>query len=82
MVLMTMLGGAGSMWGPIIGAMILIPLDRYLGVWLGGSGILGVDFMIYALLVMIIAAYEPRGIWGIIERARRRRTAHGSIGGN
>jgi len=29
--------------------------------------------MIYALMVMIIAAYEPRGIWGIIEKARRRR---------
>lgn len=71
--LMTMIGGAGSMWGPIIGAMILIPLDRYLGVWLGGSGILGVDFMIYSLMVMIMAAYEPKGIWGIIEKARRKR---------
>lgn len=71
--LMTMIGGAGSMWGPIIGAMILIPLDRYLGVWLGGSGILGVDYMIYSLIVMILAAYEPKGIWGIIERVRRKR---------
>jgi len=80
--LMTMIGGAGSMWGPIIGAMILIPLDRYLGSWLGGSGVLGVDFMIYALLVMVIAAYEPKGIWGIIERVRRRGAAHGSVRGN
>ncbi len=70
--LMTMIGGAGSMWGPIIGAMILIPLDRYLGAWLGGSGILGVDFMIYSMMVMIISAYEPRGIWGLIERVRRK----------
>jgi len=71
--LMTMIGGAGSMWGPIIGAMILIPLDRYLGAWLGGLGITGVDFIIYALMVMIISAYEPRGIWGIIEKARAKR---------
>ncbi len=68
--MMAMMGGAGSMWGPIIGAMILIPLDRFLGDWLGGSGILGVDFMIYALIIMIIAAYQPRGIWGIIEKVR------------
>jgi len=68
--LMTMIGGAGSMWGPIIGAMILIPLDRYLGAWLGGLGVTGVDFIIYALMVMVISAYEPRGIWGIIEKAR------------
>jgi len=71
--LMTMIGGAGSMWGPIIGAMILIPLDRYLGAWLGGLGVTGVDFIIYALMVMIISAYEPRGIWGIIEKARAKR---------
>jgi len=71
--LMTMIGGAGSMWGPIIGAMILIPLDRYLGAWLGGLGVTGVDFIIYALMVMIISAYEPKGIWGIIEKARARR---------
>ena len=68
--LMTMIGGAGSMWGPIIGAMILIPLDRYLGAWLGGLGVTGVDFIIYAIMVMAISAYEPRGIWGIIEKAR------------
>jgi branched-chain amino acid transport system permease protein len=68
-----MVGGAGSIWGPIIGAAILIPLDMYLGAWLGGIGHYGIDFMIYAFIIMIIAAREPRGIWGIIERARRRR---------
>ena len=56
-----------------IGAMILIPLDRYLGAWLGGLGVTGIDFIIYAIMVMIISAYEPRGIWGIIEKARARR---------
>ena len=67
-----MVGGAGSIWGPIIGAAILIPLDMYLGAWLAGGGHYGIDFMIYAFIIMIIAAREPRGIWGIIERTRRR----------
>jgi branched-chain amino acid transport system permease protein len=70
--LMTMIGGAGSMWGPIIGAAILVPLDRYLGAWFGGGGIIGVDFLIYSFFVMVMAAYEPRGIWGIIEKYRLR----------
>lgn len=68
--MMAMVGGAGSMWGPLLGAMVLIPLDRLLGAWLGGSGILGMDFMIYAAVIMVIAAYQPRGIWGIIEDFR------------
>ena len=73
--LMAMLGGAGSMWGPIIGAAFLIPLDRFLGSWLGGQkGLIGVDFMIYAAMIMIVSAYQPRGIWGIIEQFRRRGT--------
>jgi branched-chain amino acid transport system permease protein len=34
---MAMLGGAGSLWGPIIGAGILIPLKSYLKEWLGAT---------------------------------------------
>lgn len=70
--LMAILGGAGSFWGPIIGAAILVPVDRYLGVWLGGiERFLGVDFIIYALLIMILARLEPKGIWGLIQRKKR-----------
>ena len=74
--LMAMLGGAGSLWGPIIGAAILIPLKSYLKAWLGGAtGLLGFDLIMYSLIIMLISAAEPRGIWGIVEkyRARRRR---------
>jgi branched-chain amino acid transport system permease protein len=72
--LMAMLGGAGSLWGPIIGAAFLVPLDRFLGSWLGGmKGFVGVDFMIYAMLIIVVSAYQPRGIWGIVEQYRRRK---------
>lgn len=70
--LIAILGGAGSFWGPIIGAAILVPLDRYLGVWFGASGgRIGMDFIIYAVLIMIIASIEPKGIWGLIKRGKR-----------
>jgi branched-chain amino acid transport system permease protein len=71
--LMAMLGGAGSLWGPIIGAGILIPLKSYLKDWLGATaGLMGIDLVIYASIIMLISATEPRGIWGLIERVRRR----------
>jgi branched-chain amino acid transport system permease protein len=71
--MMAMVGGAGSLWGPIIGAAVLIPLKSYLGSWLGGKeGMAGLDLVIYALIIMGIAAFEPRGIWGIVEKARKR----------
>lgn len=72
--LMAMLGGAGSLWGPIIGAGILIPLKSYLKEWLGAAaGLVGIDLVIYALIIMLISAVEPRGVWGIVEKARGRR---------
>ena len=72
--LMAMLGGAGSLWGPIIGAGVLIPLKSYLKEWLGATaGMAGIDLVIYGLIIMLISAFEPRGIWGIVEKIRRRR---------
>ncbi len=72
--LMAMLGGAGSLWGPIIGAGVLIPLKSYLKEWLGATaGLVGIDLIIYALVIMLISAKEPRGIWGIVERIRRKK---------
>jgi branched-chain amino acid transport system permease protein len=70
--LMAMLGGAGSMWGPIIGAGILIPLKSYLKEWFGAqAGLVGIDLILYSVIIMVVSAAEPRGIWGLVERLRR-----------
>jgi branched-chain amino acid transport system permease protein len=72
--LMAMLGGAGSLWGPIIGAAVLIPLKSYLKEWLGAQvGLIGIDLIIYGAIIMLVSAAEPRGIWGIVEKVRRRK---------
>lgn len=74
--LMAMLGGAGSLWGPVIGAAILIPLKSYLNAWLGArAGLMGLDLVLYGGIIMLISAAEPRGVWGIVERVRRRKSA-------
>ena len=71
--LMAMLGGAGSLWGPVIGASFLVPLDRYLGAALGGlEAWQGIDLVIYGFMIMLVAAVEPKGIWGIGIRIRKR----------
>ena len=72
--LMAMLGGAGSLWGPILGAAILVPMKNYLGAWFGASaGLVGLDLIIYSTIIMLVAAFEPRGVWGLITRLRQRR---------
>lgn len=78
--LMAMLGGAGSLWGPIIGAAILVPMKNYLGSWLGGqAGLAGLDLVIYGGIIMMIAAMQPRGVWGMVTAVRaKKRGGHGA----
>jgi branched-chain amino acid transport system permease protein len=66
-VLMTMLGGLGTLWGPIIGAAVLVPLSEATRVWFGGTG--GAeDLMIYGALITIIAVCYPSGLIGLGRR--------------
>ncbi|MCK7514111.1 MAG: hypothetical protein MZV70_65595 [Desulfobacterales bacterium] len=71
-VLVTALGGAGSPWGPLLGAMVLIPLQEYSRVWLGGTG-MGIDLIVLGLLIMLICIFEPKGIVGILHRLTRQK---------
>lgn len=66
-VLLTVLGGIGSVFGPIIGAAIFIPLSEFTRIQMGGSGT-GIDLMIYGLLIVLITCYQPRGVIGIVEK--------------
>ncbi len=66
-VLLTVLGGIGNVFGPIIGAAIFIPLSEFTRIKLGGSGT-GIDLMIYGLLIVLITCYQPKGVIGIIEK--------------
>jgi branched-chain amino acid transport system permease protein len=64
LVLISMLGGAGTVMGPVIGAAILIPIAEFTRIWLGHKGT-GVDMLIYGFLITLISVYQPQGIWGL-----------------
>ncbi len=63
-VLISMLGGAGSIMGPVIGAAILIPVSEVTRVMLGHKGT-GIDMLIYGALITLISVYQPKGVWGL-----------------
>lgn len=69
--LVAILGGAGSLWGPLIGAAVLNWLQQFTRVQFSGAGN-GLDFIIYGALVMVIAVIEPRGLVGLGHRLTRR----------
>ncbi len=72
MTLPAVLGGLGTLWGPVLGAAILIPLSELTRSYLGGTG-QGVDLVFYGVLVMGIALWKPEGLVGVIARALSRR---------
>jgi branched-chain amino acid transport system permease protein len=74
-VLPTVLGGIGTLWGPLVGAAILIPLTELTRSYMGGSGS-GLDLIIYGALVMAMAIWRSDGIVGYVQsRLERRRRA-------
>jgi branched-chain amino acid transport system permease protein len=55
------LGGVGTLWGPLLGAAVLTPVSELSRSYLGGSG-RGVDLMIYGALIMAVALARPAGL--------------------
>ena len=81
-VLITILGGAGTLLGPLLGAAVLIPLQEYSRALWGGLGG-GVDLIIFGLLIVVVVVKQPMGIMGILRGLGRRlsRSADASKGG-
>ena len=70
-LIVTLFGGVGTLWGPVIGAAILIPLSEALQARLGDilPGIQGVVFGVAIIAVILLA---PEGIfWRVRDRLRR-----------
>ena len=66
-IIIPMVGGMGTVLGPILGASLLIPLAEYMRTIFGGGG-KGVHILIYGLIIVLLAIYEPKGLIGIAKR--------------
>jgi branched-chain amino acid transport system permease protein len=59
MVLMAVLGGKGTLWGPLIGALLFHATKELLWTYL-----LGFQYIALGLLVVVIVVFFPEGIMG------------------
>ncbi len=67
LALLSIIGGTGTVLGPIIGAVFLTPLDVFLRSWLGGF-LSGLNFVVYGLILIIAVMFFPQGIFGWIKK--------------
>ena len=72
MALVTILGGIGTLFGPLVGAGVLTAIEEGTRIAFGGSG-RGTDLIIYAAIIIVIAVYYPNGILGFVKSALARR---------
>ncbi|SHG70668.1 amino acid/amide ABC transporter membrane protein 2, HAAT family [Jatrophihabitans endophyticus] len=79
-ILPAVIGGVGTIWGPLIGACIVGPLSngtstllRHPPDWLMFlQGRSGLDVVIYAVLLILIVLLLPKGIYGTVRDRLRR----------
>lgn len=58
-VLITVLGGIGTLWGGIVGAFLVVSMADYLA----SSGFSGIDIITGTVFVVVVLLFR-RGIWG------------------
>ncbi len=61
-LVVTLFGGIGTMWGPVIGASILIPLNETLQAHLGNV-IPGIQGVVYGLAIILVILLAPEGVF-------------------
>ena len=71
MLIMAALGGAGLLFGPLVGAAILVPLEELSNSLLGGQGA-GLTFVVYGAIIVLIARFQPGGLLTLFKRLLER----------
>lgn len=62
-LLISLIGGVGTLYGPLAGALLIIPLEFYLRATLGGS-VAGANLLVLGALLVIFALFMRRGVVG------------------
>ena len=61
-MILPLFGGAGTLWGPVIGAAVLVPLSEVLHAELGDV-LPGVQGIVYGVALVLVILLAPEGIY-------------------
>jgi branched-chain amino acid transport system permease protein len=67
-----LIGGLSTAWGPVVGGALMIVLSEVTNWGATRLGVVGVDILVYGLVLLIVVLWAPRGIVGMLAGARRR----------
>lgn len=70
MVLMAILGGRGTLWGPVLGAFIMQPLSIWVVGQFGGTAI---HLTVFGGILLLVMLFMPQGILPAVSASLKRR---------
>jgi branched-chain amino acid transport system permease protein len=83
--LVSIVGGIGTLWGPVLGTVLLESSSALLQSWLGGARG-GIQLTVYSLILMAVILWRPTGLIGLVGDAYRRlvspRRSDAKVGGD
>ncbi|MGY4505803.1 branched-chain amino acid transport system permease protein [Bradyrhizobium sp. GM24.11] len=68
--LIAILGGVGTLAGPVVGALIIVPLEEILSAYLSNKAA-GVAPLIFGIILIAIVVWRPGGLASLFARKRR-----------
>jgi len=67
-----LIGGLGTAWGPILGGALMIVLSEFTNWGATRLNLIGVDILVYGLVLLIVVLWAPQGVVGVLFRDRKR----------
>jgi branched-chain amino acid transport system permease protein len=73
-----LVGGTGTLWGPLIGAALMVPVSEILDTTVGDR-LPGIQGVVYGAALMLITLYAPEGLYWRVRQAIRARAARRGV---
>ena len=71
LILRPIVGGLGTLFGPVIGSIILTPLSELSRAYLTKGGLEGLHLILYGVLAILVVLFMPKGIIVYVQRVLR-----------
>jgi branched-chain amino acid transport system permease protein len=70
--LVSIVGGIGTLWGPVLGSALLEPASALMQSWLGGAAHAGLQLALYSVVLIMVILWRPTGLVGAVTAAYKR----------
>ncbi len=74
LLLVAALGGGGTLVGPLVGELMLLPLPVSSNAAFGGGGT-GIPFIVYGAIIVLVARFQPGGVAAFWQAVTTRRAS-------